>query len=58
MDSPHPSSVRPQLGKTSSETYGSIFFKLNADPFVKVGLKICTNGHVSNSKDGRHAHIW
>ena len=28
-----------------SETSWQIFFKLHVEPSVKVGLKICTNGH-------------
>ena len=31
------------LNGISSETPGPVFFKLNVEPFVKGGLKICSN---------------
>ena len=48
-----PSSVhRPftPLNDFSSETPGLSFFKPHVEPFVKVGLKIYTNGHSLLSK--------
>ena len=33
------------LNNFFSETPGPIFFKLNVEPSVNGGLKICTNGH-------------
>ena len=33
------------LNNFSSEIPGPIFFKLNVEPSVKGGLKVCTNGH-------------
>ena len=41
-----PSVVRPSttLNDFFSVTPGSIFFRLHVEPYVKGGLKICTNG--------------
>ena len=35
------------LNDFSSETPRPVFFKLHMEPSVKVGLKICSNGHGS-----------
>ena len=54
-----PSVVRlsTPLKDFSSETPGTVFFKLHVEPSVKGELKISTNGHAF-FQDGRHAHIW